>query len=52
MKKNGFTLTELLAVIAVLALLIVIAAPNVLNMMNKQEQKLSEETVKDESLEE
>ncbi len=47
MKKNGFTLTELLAVIAVLALLIVIAAPNVLNMLNKQEEKLSEETVKE-----
>lgn len=47
MKKNGFTLTELLAVIAVLALLLVIAAPNVLNLLNKQEQKLSEETIKD-----
>lgn len=47
MKKNGFTLTELLAVIAVLALLIVIATPNILNMLNKQEQKLSEETIKE-----
>lgn len=47
MKKNGFTLTELLAVIAVLALLLVLAAPNVLNMLNKQQEKLSEEIVKE-----
>lgn len=47
MKKNGFTLTELLAVIAILALLLVIATPNILNQLNKQEQKLSEETIKE-----
>ena len=35
MKKKGFTLVELLAVIAILALLVIIALPNVLSMFNK-----------------
>ena len=34
MKKKGFTLVELLAVIAILAILVVIALPNVLGMFN------------------
>ncbi len=34
MNKNGFTLVELLAVIAILALLVIIALPNVLKMFN------------------
>lgn len=34
MKKKGFTLVELLAVIAILAILVVIAMPNVLGMFN------------------
>ena len=34
MKKKGFTLVELLAVIAVLAILIIIALPNVLELFN------------------
>lgn len=34
-KKNGFTLVELLAVIVVLALIMVIAIPSVLDAMNK-----------------
>ena len=35
MNKRGFTLVELLAVIAILALLVIIALPNVLSMFNK-----------------
>ena len=35
MNKKGFTLVELLAVIAILALLIIIALPNVLEMFNR-----------------
>jgi prepilin-type N-terminal cleavage/methylation domain-containing protein len=35
MKKQGFTLVELLAVIAILAILIIIALPNILEMFNK-----------------
>lgn len=34
MKKKGFTLVELLAVIAILAILVVIALPNVLKLFN------------------
>lgn len=34
MKKKGFTLVELLAVIAILAILVVIALPNVMGMFN------------------
>ena len=35
MNKKGFTLVELLAVIAILALLVLVAVPNVLGMFNK-----------------
>lgn len=39
MKNNkGFTLVELLAVIAILAILVVIALPNVLDMFNSAKQ--------------
>ena len=34
MKKKGFTLVELLAVIAILAILVIVAMPNVLGMFN------------------
>ncbi len=34
MNKNGFTLIELLAVISILAILVVIAMPNVLQIYN------------------
>ena len=35
MSKKGFTLVQLLAVIAILAVLVIIALPNVLKMFNK-----------------
>ena len=35
MNRKGFTLVELLAVIAILALLVLVAVPNVLSMFNK-----------------
>lgn len=38
MNKKGFTLVELLAVIAILAILVIIAMPNVLKMFNQAKQ--------------
>ena len=38
MKNKGFTLVELLAVIAILAILIIIALPNILEMFNKAKE--------------
>ena len=35
MKKHGFTLVELLAVIAILALLVIIALPNIMSLFNE-----------------
>ena len=42
MKKNnkGFTLVELLAVIAILAILIIIALPNILKLFNEAQMKI------------
>ena len=40
MNKKGFTLVELLAVIAILALLVIIALPNVLSMFNNAKKDL------------
>jgi prepilin-type N-terminal cleavage/methylation domain-containing protein len=40
MKKLGFTLVELLAVIAILAILIIIALPNVLKLYNEAQMKM------------
>ncbi len=37
--KKGFTLVELLAVIAILALLVIIALPNVINMYTKAKKE-------------
>ena len=39
MKKKGFTLVELLAVIAILAILVIIALPNVIGMFNNAKKK-------------
>jgi prepilin-type N-terminal cleavage/methylation domain-containing protein len=40
MKKIGFTLVELLAVIAILAILIIIALPNILKLFNEAQMKI------------
>ncbi|MCI7084196.1 MAG: type II secretion system GspH family protein [Tenericutes bacterium] len=40
MNKKGFTLVELLAVIAILALLVIIALPNVLSMFNEAKKDI------------
>ncbi len=45
MNKKGFTLVELLAVIAILAILVIIAMPNVLEMFNKAKQDAFETEV-------
>ena len=39
-RKNGFTLVELLAVIAILAILVIVAMPNILGMFNEAKQNL------------
>ena len=39
MKKKGFTLVELLAVVSILALLVIIALPNVLGMFNNAKKE-------------
>ncbi len=46
MKKHGFTLVELLAVIAILAILVIIALPNVLKMYNGAKQSTFESELK------
>ena len=38
MKKRGFTLVELLAVIAILAILVIIALPNVIKLFNSSKE--------------
>lgn len=40
MKNKGFTLVELLAVIAIMAILLIIALPNVLKMFNESKEKV------------
>ena len=40
MKNKGFTLVELLAVIAIMAILLIIALPNVLKMFNESKKKV------------
>lgn len=47
MKKKGFTLVELLAVIAILAILVIIALPNVLSMYNEARKNTFTTEVKD-----
>lgn len=40
MRKNGFTLVELLAVIAILAVIIIIFVPSALDILNENEEKI------------
>ncbi len=47
MKKNGFTLVELLAIIALLAIMLLVAIPQVTKTMNKSEVQKEETFKKD-----
>ena len=47
MKKRGFTLVELLAVIAILAILVLFALPNILKMFNNAKRSTFETEVKE-----
>ena len=46
MKKKGFTLIELLAVIVILGIIIVIAVPKVLDIINKSRESASNSSIK------
>ena len=46
MKKKGFTLIELLAVIVILGIIIVIAVPKVLDIINKSKESTSNSSIK------
>ena len=39
-KRMGFTLVELLAVIAILAILVIIALPNIIEMFNNAKKRI------------
>lgn len=41
MKSRGFTLTELLGVIAILAIITIIAFPNIMNSIKRSESKMT-----------
>lgn len=47
MKKRGFTLVELLAVIAILAILVLFALPNILKMFNNAKRSTFETEIKE-----
>ena len=42
MKKNAFTLVELLAVITILSIIAIITVPNIVNIINDSKTKLNE----------
>ena len=45
MRKNGFTLVELLAVIVVLAILITVATPNIMGLLTKEKDKNTDSSI-------
>jgi len=45
-KKNGFTLVEILAVIAIIGVLITLASTSVVSIMNREKKKLASEMQK------
>ena len=47
MKKLGFTLVELLAVISILAILVIVAMPNILKMFKESKVKSFTNEMKD-----
>jgi len=47
MKKNGFTLVELLAVIAILGLILTITIPNVMKIITDKKQQLYDDNIKE-----
>lgn len=44
MNKSGFTLVEIIGVITILAIIVLVAFPNILGAMNKTESKMTEAT--------
>ena len=45
MKKNGFTLVELLAVLTVLSIILLIAIPSLTNVINKSREKIIKDNI-------
>lgn len=46
MRKNGFTLVEIISILVVLAMIMLIVLPNLLSTLNKTEEKNYEEFIK------
>ena len=46
MKKNGFTLVELLAVVSIISLLLLLVAPKIVNQLNNSKEEVNDVTKK------
>ena len=46
MKKNAFTLAELLAIIAILGIIAVVVTPNITNILNDSKKSLNDTQIK------
>ena len=46
MKRNGFTLVELLAVVSILSLLLLLVAPKIVNQLNNSKEDVNDATKK------